>query len=97
MALSRYNISSVVENKITSSRASSIIKKLVESGRISTKTVVLKQGQRLDHLAQEHYNNGNLWWVIASASGIGWWLQIPAGTVLKIPLDINDISNIVGD
>ena len=57
----------------------------VIAGRIPATRVVLKEGQRLDQLAFRHYNDGRMWWVIAAASGIGWCMQVPAGTVLTIP------------
>lgn len=60
----------------------------VEQGQIETTTVVLTQGQRLDHLAGQHYGNSSYWWVIAAASGIGWALQCPEGTVLRIPKNL---------
>ena len=97
MALSRYNLSEVIDDKITSSRANVAIKKLVDNNQITTTTIVLKKGTRLDHLANQYYNNGSLWWVIAAASGIGWWLQVPPGTLITIPLNIDDIRNVIGD
>lgn len=57
----------------------------VERGLLSVQTVVLTQGQRIDHLAGQYYGSSSYWWVIASASGIGWVLQCPPGTVIRIP------------
>jgi len=61
----------------------------VLSGVLEADTIVLTQGQRLDHLAGQYYGNGSYWWVIAAASGIGWALQCPAGTVIKIPKNLD--------
>lgn len=47
---------------------------------------------RLDLIAYEYYNNENLWWVIAEASGIDDPFNVPVGTVLRIP----DISTLYG-
>ncbi len=60
----------------------------VENGQIDITTVVLTQGQRLDHLAGQYYGNSSYWWVIAAASGIGWALQCPAGTMVRIPKNL---------
>ena len=54
------------------------------------------EAQRLDILAGEYYGDGRLWWVIAGASGIGWNLQVPPGTYLRIPTDIGQVASIVG-
>lgn len=61
----------------------------VLSGNLEADTIVLTQGQRLDHIAGKYYGNGSYWWVIAAASGIGWALQCPAGTVIKIPKNLD--------
>jgi len=61
------------------------IRNLVASGQLSTTTVVLKEGERLDQIAGKYYGDSTLWWVIAAASGIGWGLQCPPGTVVAIP------------
>ena len=57
----------------------------VNSGLLSYSTRILKEGTRLDHLAGAIYGDGALYWVIAAASGIGWGLQVPPGTIIKIP------------
>lgn len=67
----------------------------VLSGELEADTLVLTQGQRLDHLAGQYYGNGTYWWIIAAASGIGWSLQCPAGTVVKIPKNL-DVALSIG-
>ena len=67
------------------------IKKAVEAGAVSVKTHILEEGERLDTLAAVFYGESEYWWVIASASGIGWGLQVPPGTLLSIPIDLNEV------
>ena len=57
-------------------------------GRIPYREEVLKGDQRLDHIAGKFLKDGRLWWVIAALSNIGWGMQVPAGTLIKIPTDI---------
>jgi hypothetical protein len=67
----------------------------MSDGRISFETIILKEGQRLDKIAGDVYNDGRLWWIIAACSNIGWWLQVPPGTLLRIPVDLSQIAEIV--
>jgi len=62
------------------------------AGAISFTVHTLQEGERLDHLAGQHYGDGTLWWVIAGASGIGWGLQIPAGTFIRIPTSMQEVG-----
>ena len=49
--------------------------KAVENDLIQYELVISEEGKRLDHYANEYYGDANNWWIIAAASGIGWWLQ----------------------
>ena len=82
--------------KIGTSYVCFAVRRAVENNRITYNEYVLKEGERLDALAGEFLGNGNLWWVIAAASGIGWALQAPPGTLLKIPTHIGQIEALVG-
>lgn len=66
----------------------------VQNNTIPFEKRITKAGDRLDHIAYEVYRDAKLWWIIAAASGIGWWLQVTDGIVLKIPLDLEDIKNL---
>lgn len=58
----------------------------INSGNIRLiETVVLTEEQRLDIISGQKYGDARYWWVIAIASGIGYGLQVPPGTVLVIP------------
>jgi len=100
MAFSRYSRAqrSQKDGKrfVSSSSAGKIIKKMVDSGQLKTKDFVLSDGQRLDIVAANFYGDAKYWWVIAAASGIGWQCQVPAGTLLKIPVSLQKIFDMVG-
>ena len=66
----------------------------VSSGNIRFTTRTLQESQRLDVLAGIEYGDSKLWWVIAAASNIGWSLQVPPGTLLRIP-DLQDVSRVI--
>lgn len=86
----------IAGGKLQTSKTVSRIRRARELGLLPTKEIILKESQRLDHLAQEYIGSSHLWWVLAALSDIGWGLQVPAGTVIRIPLDINSIRSIVG-
>jgi nucleoid-associated protein YgaU len=67
----------------------------VRDGTIAYSESVLQEGERLDTIAGKVYGDGRYWWVIAAASGIGWGIQVPPGTVIIIP-DINQVAEYVG-
>ncbi len=73
---------------------SSFIRRGALNGSIAYEKEHSKEGSRLDFYANKYYNDASLWWVIAAASGIGWWLQVPPGTVLYIPSSIDQIKEL---
>ena len=80
----------------TQSKVGRIIFEGVKNGQIPFESFVLSEGQRLDLVAANFYDDPTMWWVIASASGIGWQCQVPPGTLLKIPTSKSQIEAIVG-
>ena len=98
MAVSRYRRVRKLKGGqlVGTSRISSIHKRAADSGRLSCLTYVAVENERLDHLAGKYLGNGQLWWVIAACSGVGWWFQVPPGTRLKIPSDLNQVMSYVG-
>lgn len=66
----------------------------MQRGQIAFARVTIKEGQRLDKIAHDFYGDARLWWIIAAASGIGWWLQVPPGTLLKVPTELEQIQEI---
>jgi hypothetical protein len=68
-----------------------IIRDGIANGTIRYKESILKENDRLDIIAGKEYGDSTLYWIISAASSIGWGLQCPAGTSLKIP-NISDVS-----
>lgn len=64
-------------------------------GLIQTTDILIQESQRLDHLAFEYFQNSDWWWVLAATSNIGWGLQVPPGTIIKVPTDISKIKALV--
>ena len=73
---------------------SGILYRAILNEEIDIEVRISEEGKRLDHYANEYYGDARNWWVIAAASGIGWWLQIPAGTYLVIPTDLSQIETL---
>ena len=95
MAISRYSLSGQINidgvPAIKTTLLSSRVFRAAESGALKFNTHILEEGERLDTLAYSSYGDSSYWWVIAAASGIGWSLQLPPGTFLRIPINIGDV------
>lgn len=93
MATSRYSFINKlsISNKIiyATTNHSFRINKAINSGILSFNTYILKEGERIDQVAFKFYGDSQYWWIIAAASGIGWGLQIPPGTILRVPESLN--------
>ena len=61
------------------------VRRAVRSGTLVTTEYTSKEGDRLDNLAAIYLGDSRLWWVLAATSGIGWSLQLPPGTLIRIP------------
>ncbi len=82
--------------KLETAKTVTALRRARDYGLVSTREIILKESQRLDHLAHEHLGNARFWWVLAALSDIGWGLQLPPGTVVRIPVDMRVIQTIVG-
>jgi nucleoid-associated protein YgaU len=94
MAIKRYGEVIALGTKYGVGRSHVLIRQALDNGTLSYSSNVLKGHQRLDTLAGEAYGDGTLWWVIAAASGIGWGLQVPPGTVINIP-NIEQVASLL--
>tara|TARA_R100000030_G_scaffold48101_2_gene36278 strand:+ start:5613 stop:5918 length:306 start_codon:yes stop_codon:yes gene_type:complete len=100
MALNRYSFSpqgknGLGQNFISKSNVNYKIYNAAELGLISVNTHILEEGERLDYLAGLNYGDSSLWWIIAAASGIGYALQVPPGTILRIPNNITEVFGVI--
>jgi hypothetical protein len=64
------------------------IRKARDNGLIPCRQITLKEGERLDVLAGKLLGDGRFWWILAALSDIGWGLQVPPGTRIRIPMDV---------
>ncbi len=98
MPISRYTRAPFIKGGkgLSHSEACYVIRKAVVSGALAHSKIIIKSGDRLDHIAHSAYGNGRLWWVIAAASGIGWALQVPPGTIVWVPSDLGLVASMVG-
>jgi len=71
------------------------IRRAIERGILDTQVITCGHLRRLDHIAYQYLGNPSLWWIIAAASGIGWGLQVPAGTRLVIPTNVSQLETIL--
>ena len=97
MGLSRYQFSLKLEGgkKYGTSTTNVKVFNAVENRTIDYDVVILSENQRLDHIAHRVYGSSEYWWIVAAASGIGWGLQLPPGTVLRIPTNLNDVLRLL--
>ena len=97
MPTSRYQYTPKISgrSRLATSQVSTQIYNAILEGKLSFSTLMLSEGQRLDHVAGVAYGSSSLWWIIAAASGIGWGLQLPPGTIVRIPKDISAVMRFV--
>ena len=95
--MNRYGRSSTIAGGqgLSTNQMIALVRKLKDRGDIPTRQHVMKEGERLDHLAAKTYGSSQLWWVIAVCSDIGWSLQVPPGTVVNLPVSLGSIAGIV--
>jgi hypothetical protein len=97
MAFSRYRRTQLLDfgRQYGTGHAHEAIRAAIKDGSLAFEVVTLKEAQRLDHLSGQYYGNSRYAWVIAAASDIGWILQVPAGTYVRIP-KLEDVARLVG-
>ena len=95
--ISRYDMDSPIRNSrvLETTRAVPIIRAAMKNGQISTRERIVRGNERIDVIAAQELGSGSLWWVIAATSNIGWWMQVPPGTVLKIPTNLDSVLGLL--
>jgi|TARA_Y100000310_G_scaffold342317_1_gene445010 nucleoid-associated protein YgaU len=93
MAMSRYTYTPRVRGRSTIATVSISTKiyNAVNNGTLGFSSHVLKGGERIEHIAGSAYGSSTYWWIIAAASGIGWSLQAPPGTLIRIPKRLGEV------
>jgi len=98
MAFSRYARTPILGfgTQYGTGKAREAIQRAISDGRLSiVKTIVVQGRERLDTLAGAAYGDGRYWWVLAAASNVGWGLQVPPGTIVRI-VDLAAVAALVG-
>jgi hypothetical protein len=100
MSFSRYSFTPNIKNDTgksfkSTSKTNVRIRNAVLKGLIDFNVHTIQEGERLDSLSYLYYGSSEYWWIIAAASGIGWSLQVPPGTILQIPNSVNEVIRYV--
>ena len=97
MAISRYSRSIVLNGgkQLGTGRTQEVIRNAIKFSTLGYREIFIRGHERLDTIAGEVYGDAQYWWILAAASNIGWGLQVPPGTVIRIP-DLRQALEIVG-
>ncbi len=75
--------------------ATAKIRTAIRTGELVIMNIFLTSDlERLDNIAGAVYGDARLWWVLAAASDIGWGMQIPAGTLLRV-VDLRKVEELI--
>jgi hypothetical protein len=96
-AVSRYRRAPVLGfgSQLGTSKSIAIIRNAIKTGTLSFTTTTLRGVERLDTMAGALWGDGRYWWVLAASSDIGWGLQVPPGTVIRVP-NLTDVLRLIG-
>lgn len=96
MAQSRYSNTPVfgLNSHYGSSRTTNIIRNAIKTQALTYTVRILTGNERLDTIAGVVYGDAKYWWILAATSDIGWGLQVPPGTVIKVP-NLSDVLLLV--
>ena len=92
--MARYDNNQIIDNEGEARRFKSNIYPPIEK-KTTDIYIISRDGDRLDLLAHKYYKDQTLWWIIASANGLGGsGLIIPPARQIRIP---SDVEKILGD
>jgi len=77
-------------------KSSLILRDAITAGSLETRVVIIREGDRLDSMAGRLLGDSKLWWILAACSNIGWGLQVPPGTVIRVPKDMSVVKVLIG-
>ena len=95
MTTRRYTTNSIYGDRYGTSTTSLRIRQAIDSNEIRVTSYITKENERLDILAGQFYGDGRLWWILASASKVGFGLQMPSNTHITIP-NLEDVVKLIG-
>jgi uncharacterized lipoprotein YbaY len=95
--IKRYSRTPVLNGSVYgTSYVISFLRTAIRTNQLRYDTIIVHQKERLDTLAAQIYGDGKLWWVLAACSDIGFGLQVPAGTVVRVP-NLEDTMKLIGE
>jgi hypothetical protein len=81
--------------QLGTSESTLVLRSAIRSGRVRYTDRLIATGRdRLDTLSGSIYGDARYWWVLAIASGIGWSLQVPPGTIINV-ISLDDVKTYV--
>lgn len=98
MPFSRYSRTPILDlgAQYGTSRSIEAIRKGLATNQIRiSREITVRGAERLDTIAGVVYGDARYWWILAAASDIGWGMQVPPGTIVKVPL-LGDVAALVG-
>tara|TARA_A100001201_G_scaffold138901_1_gene130313 strand:- start:1181 stop:1480 length:300 start_codon:yes stop_codon:yes gene_type:complete len=58
--------------------------------------IISREGDRLDNLSNEFYEDPRCWWILAEANQLGHGtLDVPSGLQIRVPMPIGDIQSLL--
>ena len=90
----RYSNDRIIKggSSLASNQSAQKLRAAFERGQLTTQVKIIGSDLRLDQLAFTYLGNPSYWWAIAALSGIGWGLQLPAGTRVVIPTNLDQVK-----
>ena len=89
--MSRYSNIEIVKKQDTRKYTNTIVYPII-TPKVSDIYIITREGDRLDNLSWEYYQNPTYWWIIARANNLGKGTMFPeTGIQLRIPQNIESI------